>query len=73
MDRSTQQRRMQEAETEMLRLEENISFQQQMVAKLDQHGHDVRAARLFLKRLKGQHAKLIVERDQLFRELAGRV
>jgi uncharacterized coiled-coil protein SlyX len=50
-------------ENQVQRLEENIAFQQQMIAMLDQGGHDVRAARMFLKRLKAQHAKLVGERD----------
>ncbi|GEP59831.1 hypothetical protein [Reyranella soli] len=56
-------RRTQKAETQVQRLEENIAFQQQMIAKLDQGGHDVRAARMILKRLKAQLAKLVGERD----------
>ena len=56
-------RRTQEAETQVQRLEKTIAFQQQMIAKLDQGGHDVQAARMFLKRLKAQRAKLVGERD----------
>ena len=69
MDHTTQQSQLQEAETQLQRVEESIVFQQQMIAKLDQGGHDVRAARMFLKRLKAQHTELIAERDRLFKDL----
>ena len=69
MDGITEQHRLQEVESQVRRLEENIAFQQQMIARLEQGGHDVRAARMFLRRLKGQQAKLVAERDRLFKEL----
>ena len=69
MDGITEQHRLQEVESQVQRLEEDIAFQQQMIARLEQGGHDVRAARMFLRRLKGQQAKLVAERDRLFKEL----
>jgi hypothetical protein len=47
MDRPTLQGRLQEAEDLMRRMEENIAFQRQMTEKLDEGGHDVRAAKMF--------------------------
>ena len=73
MDRVAKHPLMQEAKTQVQRLEENIAFQQQMIAKLDEGGHDVRAARMFLRRLMAQHAKLVAERDRLSKELPNRV
>ena len=63
MNRAASEIRRQEVEAQVHRLEENIAFQQQMIAKLDQGGHDVRAAQMFLRRLKAQHDKLMAERD----------
>jgi uncharacterized coiled-coil protein SlyX len=55
------------------RLEEKIAFQQQMIAKLDQGGHDVRAAKMkFLRRLEAKQAKHVFHRHPLFKELANR-
>jgi uncharacterized coiled-coil protein SlyX len=47
MDRATPQ----EADNQMERLDQNIAFQRQMIATLDEGGHDVKAARMFLRRL----------------------
>lgn len=63
MDRRPLQERLQQAETQARRLEENIAFQQQMIVTLELGGHDVRAASMFLRRLKAQHAKLVAKRD----------
>ena len=54
----------------MQRTEENIAFQGRMIATLDRGGHDVKAAKMFLKRLEAQQAKLVAERDRLFKLLA---
>jgi len=43
-----------------------------MIAGLDEGGHDVRAARMFLRRLEAAHAKHIADRARLFKELANR-
>ena len=53
-------------------MEENIAFQIQMLATLDQGGHDVRAAGMFLRRLETRLAQAVAERDRLFKELAKR-
>jgi hypothetical protein len=51
---------------------ENIAFQQETIAKLDEGGHDVRAAKMFLRRLEATHAKHVADRDRSFKELANR-
>jgi hypothetical protein len=43
-----------------------------MIATLDRSGHDVRAAKMFLRRLEATHAKHVADRDRLFKELANR-
>jgi hypothetical protein len=40
-----------------------------MIATLDEGGHDVRAAKLFLRRLEATHAKHVADRDRLSKEL----
>ena len=69
MDRATLQHRLQEAEDLMQRLGENIAFQGRMITTLDRGGHDVRAAKMFLRRLESQQARLIADRDRLFENL----
>jgi hypothetical protein len=51
---------------------ENIAFQQEMIAKLNDGSHDVKAAKMFLRRLEAAHAKHVADRDRLFKELANR-
>ena len=70
MDRAALQRRLQKAEDLMQRVEENIVFQRQMIATLERGGHDAKAAKLFLKWVEAQQAKLVAERDRLFKLLA---
>jgi hypothetical protein len=72
MDRPTLQLRLKEVEDLVQRVEENILFQRQMIATLDRGGHDVKAARMFLKRLEAKQAKHVADRDRLFKELANR-
>ena len=72
MDLPTFDRRLRQAEDLVGRLEKNIVFQRQMIATLDQGGHDVRAAKMFLRRLETTHAKHVADRDRLFKELANR-
>ena len=69
MDRATLQHRLQEAEDLMQRLGENIAFQGRMITTLDRGGHDVRAAKMFLRRLESQQARLIADRNRLFENL----
>ena len=66
MDRATPQ----EADNQMERLDQNIAFQRQMIATLDEGGHDVKAARMFLRRLETKQAKHVADRDRLFKQLA---
>ena len=70
MDRAALQRRLQKAEDLMQRVEENIVFQRQMIATLERGGHDAKAAKMFLKWVEAQQAKLVAERDRLFKLLA---
>jgi len=75
MDRAALQRRLQRAEDLVQRMEENIAFQRRMIATLDRGGHDVRAAKMFLRRLEAKHAKHakhVADRDRLFKQLANR-
>jgi formyltetrahydrofolate hydrolase len=68
--RAALQRRLQDAKGLVRRIEENIVFQRQMIATLDGGGHDVKAARMFLRRLEAKQAKYVADRDRLFKELA---
>jgi hypothetical protein len=72
MDSPTLQSRLNDAERLVQRLEENIAFQGRMIATLDRGGHDVRAAKMFLRRLEAKQAKHVADRDRLFKELANR-
>jgi hypothetical protein len=72
MDRTTLERRLRAAEGLVQRMEENIVFQRQMIATLDGGGHDVKAARMFLRRLEAKQAKHVADRDRLSKELAKR-
>jgi hypothetical protein len=72
MDHPTLQSRLKDAESLVQRLEENIAFQGRTIAMLDRSGHDVRAAKMFLRRLEATHAKHVADRDRLFRERANR-
>jgi hypothetical protein len=72
MDRSALQRRLQIADDRVQRMEENITFQGRIIATLDRGGHDVTAAKIFLKWLEARHAKHVADRDQLFKQLANR-
>ena len=72
MDHPTLRSRLKDAESLVQRLEENIAFQGRMIATLDRGGHDVRAAKMFLRRLQATDAKHVADRDRLFKELANR-
>ncbi len=70
MDQATLHQRLQAAEALLQRMEENIAFQGRMIATLDGGGHDVKAAKMFLRRLEATHAKHVTDRDRLSKELA---
>ena len=70
MNRPALQRRLQTAQDLVQRVEESIVFQRQMIATLEQGGHDAKAAKMFLKWIEAQQAKLVAERDRLFKLLA---
>jgi hypothetical protein len=53
-------------------MQQNIDFQSRMVATLDRGGHDVKAAKMVLRRLEASQAKHVADRDRLFKELANR-
>ena len=72
MDQPTLQQRLQAVEGLLQRMAENIAFQGRMIATLDRGGHDVKAAKMFLRRLEAKHAKHVADRDQLFKLLANR-
>ena len=72
MDRPILQSRLKDAEEMLQRLAENIALQGRMIATLDRGGHDVKAAKMFLRRLEAAHAKHVADRDRLFKELANR-
>jgi hypothetical protein len=65
MDKATLQHRLQEAEALVQHGEEDIAFQRQTIATLDGGGHDVEAAKMFLRRLEAKHARHIADRDLL--------
>ena len=69
MDRTALQRQLQQADRLLLRGQEGIAFQRKMIATLQQGGHDVTAARLFLSRLDSQQARHAANRDRLFKQL----
>jgi hypothetical protein len=68
MDQATLHQRLQAVEALLQRMEENIAFQGRMIATLDRGGHDVKAARMFLRQLEAKHAKHVADRDRLFLE-----
>jgi hypothetical protein len=70
MDRAALQRRLQRAEDLVQRMEENIAFQGRMIATLDRGGHDVKAAKMFLRQLEAKRARHVADRDRLFAQLA---
>ena len=70
MTRAALQRRVQEAEDLMQRAGESIVFQRQMIVTLERGGHDVKAAKMFLKWLETQKTKLVAERERLLKLLA---
>jgi hypothetical protein len=72
MTRAALQRRLQAVEALLQRMEENIAFQGRMIATLDRGGHDVKAAKMFLKQLEAKRARHVADRDRLFKELANR-
>jgi hypothetical protein len=69
MNRAALQRRLQKAEGLAQRVEENIVFQREMIATLERGGYDAKAAKMFLKWVEAQQAKLVAERDRLFKQL----
>jgi hypothetical protein len=72
MTRAALQRRLQAVEALLQRMEENIAFQGRMIATLDRGGHDVKAAKMFLRQLEARRARHVADRDRLFTQLAGR-
>jgi hypothetical protein len=72
MDRATLESRLQAVEDLVQRMRQNIVFQSRMIATLDRGGHDVKAAKMFLKRLEAKQASHVADRDRLFKALANR-
>ena len=69
MDRATLHQRLQGVEALLQRMEENVAFQGRMIATLDRGGHDVKAAKMFLRQLESQQARHIADRNRLFKQL----
>ena len=72
MDQASLHQRLQGVEALLQRMEENIAVQGRMIATLDRGGHDVKAAKLFLRQLEAKHAKHVADRDRLFKQLTNR-
>jgi hypothetical protein len=70
MNHTTLERRLQAAEDLVQRMQKNVVFQRQMIATLNEGGHDVKAATMFLRRLEAKQAEHVADRDRLFKELA---
>jgi hypothetical protein len=70
MDRATLHQRLQAIEALLPCMEDNIAFQRQTIAKLEGGGHDVKAARMFLRWLEAKQAKHVADRDLLFKKMA---
>jgi len=69
MDRTTIQHRLQKTESLLQRVELNIAFQREMIAMLERGGHDVTAAKMFLRRLESERARHIADRSRLLKQL----
>jgi hypothetical protein len=72
MDRPTLHQRLEAVEGLLQQVAENIAFQGRMIATLDRGGHDVKAAKMFLRQLEARRARHVADRDRLFTQLAGR-
>jgi hypothetical protein len=72
MDQPTLQQRLQAVEGLLERTAENIAFEGRMIATLDRGGHDVKAAKMFLRQLEANRARYAADRDRLFKQLASR-
>ena len=72
MDRPTLHQRLEAVEGLLQQVAENIAFQGRMIATLDRGGHDVKAAKMFLRQLEAKRARHVADRDRLFTQLAGR-
>jgi hypothetical protein len=70
MDQPTLQQRLQAVEGLLQRMAENIAFQGRMIATLDRGGHDVKAAKMFLRQLEAKRARHVADRDRWFTQLA---
>ena len=72
MNRATLHQQLQAVEALLQRMEESIAFQGRMIATLEGGYHDVKAARMFLRRLEVKRVKHVADRHRLFKELANR-
>jgi hypothetical protein len=72
MDQPTLRQRLQAVEDLLQRMAENIAFQGRMIATLDRGGHDVKAAKMFLRQLEAKRDRHVADRDRLFKQLANR-
>jgi uncharacterized coiled-coil protein SlyX len=72
MDKATLHQRLQAVEALLQGMEDNIAFQRQTIAKLEGGGHDVKAAKMFLRHLEAKHARHLADRDRLFKQVVNR-
>ena len=72
MDRPTLDQRLQALEGLLVQVAENIAFQGRMIATLDRGGHDVKAAKMFLRQLEAKRARHVADQDRLLKQLANR-
>jgi hypothetical protein len=72
MDRTTLKQLLQEADTLLWRGELGIANQREIIAALERRGEDASAEKMRLRRLESRHARHIVDRNRMFKQLADR-
>ncbi|WP_143199261.1 hypothetical protein [Bradyrhizobium sp. NAS80.1] len=70
MDRSRQLQHLEQAEHHLLRGEQNVSDQEQLIEVLERHGHDTALARALLETFLCTQTQFVAHRDQLPRTTA---
>jgi hypothetical protein len=70
MDRTTLAQLLNQAETLLHRGELQLEHQREMIGILQRAGRDATPAKLQLRRLEGQQARHIADRNRLFKQLA---
>jgi hypothetical protein len=72
MERTTLKQLLQEADTLLWRGELSIAQQRDTIAMLEHRGEDASAEKMRLRRLENRHARHIVDRNRVFKQLADR-